>query len=448
MRGYVLDLQDIDRSQASVAGGKGANLGELTRMTGIRVPPGFCVTTGAFRRVVAEAPVVRSGLEQLSRLHADDHSVIRAVCDGIRASIDPLALPDDLSRSISAAYAALGSDARVAVRSSATAEDLPNASFAGQQDTFLNISGVESVLRHIRRCWASLFTERAVTYRMRNGFDHGRVAMAVVVQQMVDADASGVVFTADPITGNRRITVIDAVRGIGEALVAGHVNPDMWRVRDDAVVESNPVSNHGAALTQVQVLRLAALCRRIQQHFGQPQDIEWCLADGDFQIVQSRPITTLFPVPSSGDSGNHVYVSVGHQQMMTDPLKPLGLSFWQMTTPRPMAEAGGRLFVDVTPMLASSASRAGLLDALGRSDPLIRDAIETVLDRGNFIPPPPEGGPAWTPPGGGSDAIPTDAAIPAALIEHVRQSLAALERAIATKSGVELLDFIESDMEE
>ena len=148
-------------------------------------------------------------------------------------------------------------------------------------------------------------------------------------------------------------------------------------------------------------MRLAQLGRRIEAHFGRPQDIEWCLADEDFQIVQSRPITTLFPIPEAGDDENHVYVSVGHQQMMTDAMKPLGLSVWQLTTPRPMAEAGGRLFVDVTQMLASPASRASLIGALGKSDPLIGDALETILDRGDFIPSRPDEGPAWAPPGGG-----------------------------------------------
>jgi hypothetical protein len=133
-------------------------------------------------------------------------------------------------------------------------------------------------------------------------------------------------------------------------------------------------------------VRLAQLGRRIEAHFGHPQDIEWCLVDDEFQIVQSRPITTLFPIPVAGDGENHVYVSVGHQQMMTDPMKPLGLSLWQLTTPRPMSEAGGRLFVDVAPALGSPTSRAGLLETLGRSDPLIGDALRTILERGDFIP--------------------------------------------------------------
>ena len=133
-------------------------------------------------------------------------------------------------------------------------------------------------------------------------------------------------------------------------------------------------------------MRLAQLGRRIEAHFGRPQDIEWCKVDDDFRIVQSRPITTLFPIPEVGDRANHVYVSVGHGQMMTDPMKPLGLSLWQLTTPRPMYEAGGRLFVDVTRGLASPASRAGLLEVMGKGDPLIRDALQTVLERGDFIP--------------------------------------------------------------
>src|SRR6185436_9438069 len=151
------------------------------------------------------------------------------------------------------------------------------------------------------------------------------------------------------------------------------------------------------ALTDAQVVRLVQVGRRIEAHFGRPQDIEWCLVDDDFQIVQSRPITTLFPIPASGDGQNHVYISVGHQQMMTDPMKPLGLSIWQLTTQRPMAEAGGRLFVDVTQALASPVSRASLLAMVGKSDPLIGDALRTVLDRGDFVRLIPNAGPGWTP---------------------------------------------------
>ena len=284
--------------------------------------------------------------------------------------------------------------------------------------------GPAAILQHVSRCWASLFTERAVTYRRRNGIDHRTVHMAVVVQQMVFPHAAGILFTADPVTGNRKVATVDAGFGLGEALVSGLVNPDVFKVRDGEVVARTIAAKQRAvhalpaggtrevaidsqrqeqpALTDAQVVRLVQLGRRIEAHFGRPQDIEWCLVDDDFRIVQSRPITTLFPIPETGDQENHVYVSVGHQQMMTDPMKPLGLSMWQLTAMVPMHEAGGRLFVDVTRRLASPASRAGLLDVMGKGDPLIRDALETVLDRDDFVPSLPDAGPGGPPAGAAS----------------------------------------------
>ena len=181
--------------------------------------------------------------------------------------------------------------------------------------------------------------------------------MAVVVQQMVFPHAAGILFTADPVTSNRKVASVEAGFGLGEALVSGLVNPDVYTVRDGEVVAKRR-STEQPALTDAQVVRLAQLGRRIEAHFGRPQDIEWCLADDGFQIVQSRPITTLFPIPAADDGENHVYVSVGHQQMMTDPMKPLGLSLFQLMALPPMHEAGGRLFVDVAQRLASPASRA------------------------------------------------------------------------------------------
>ena len=215
----------------------------------------------------------------------------------------------------------------------------------------------------------------------------------------------------------------------------------------------DPGRRRQAALTDPQIVRLARLGRRIEAHFGQPQDIEWCLADDEFQIVQSRPITALFPVPVADDSENHVYLSVGHQQMMTDAMKPLGLSVWQLTTPRRMAEAGGRLFVDVTQMLGSATTRAGLLETMGRSDPLMRDALETILGRGDFIPTLPD--PSASGPGPGADAgrwhptpLETDPAVVTELVEGSRASIAALQRDIEAKSGPALLDFVLADFQE
>jgi pyruvate,water dikinase len=472
---YVLGFQEIDQTQVAVVGGKGAHLGELSRIEGLHVPAGFCVTTDAFRRILAEAPSIVDRLDRLSRLKPDDREAIRAFSAEIRQTLEGIAIPDDLAAAITRPLAALGEHAAYAVRSSATAEDLPTASFAGQQDTYLNVVGPAAILQHVRRCWASLFTERAVTYRLRNGVDHRKVRMAVVVQRMVFPRAAGVLFTADPVSGHRKVASVEASFGLGEALVSGLVNADVYKVRDGEVVARTiaakqlailaapgggtrqqaiePERQGQPALTDEQAVQLAELGRRIEAHFGRPQDIEWCLVANDpqengFQIVQSRPITTLFPIPEAGDRENHVYVSVGHQQMMTDPMKPLGLSVWQLTTPRPMAEAGGRLFVDVTQGLASPASRAGLLEMLGKSDPLIGDALQTILDRGDFIRPLPDEGPGWERPGGGSASIETDPAIVTELIERSQASIAALERDIRTMSGPALLDFILADLQE
>ena len=467
---YVLGLEETDKTQVGLVGGKGAHLGELSRIEGVRVPPGFCVTTDAFRRIMATAPRIDDQLDRLSHLDPHDRAAIRTFSAEIRRTVERIAVPGDLAAAISRSVTRLGGQAACAVRSSATAEDLPTASFAGQQDTYLNVVGSAAILHHVSRCWASLFTERAVTYRLRNGFDHRKVRMAVVVQQMVFPQAAGILFTADPVTSNRKVVSVEASFGLGEALVSGLVNPDVYRVRDGEVVAKavavkqlairarpaggtrklavEPESQEQPALTDAQIVRLAQLGRRIEAHFGQPQDIEWCLADDGFQIVQSRPITTLFPIPEASDQGNHVYVSVGHQQMMTDAMKPLGLSVWQLTAARPMTVAGGRLFVDVTQMLGSPASRDALVQALGRSDPLIGDALRTVLERGDFIPDLPGEGTGDMPPGSTPATIETDPAIVDGLIERGQASIATLKRDVRQKSGPALLDFIVDDIQE
>ena len=323
---------------------------------------------------MAEAPSIDEQLDRLSRLSPDDREAIRTLSAEIRRTLEGIAIPDDLAAAITRSLARLGEQAAYAVRSSATAEDLPTASFAGQQDTYLNVVGSAAILEHVSRCWASLFTERAVTYRLRNGFDHRMVHMAVVVQQMVFPQAAGILFTADPVTSNRKVVSVEASFGLGEALVSGLVNADVYKVRDGEIVAKavatkqlaihaspaggtqelpiEPERQEQPALTDAQVVRLAQLGRRIEAHFGHPQDIEWCLVDDGLPDRPEPADHHAVPHPRGRRPENHVYVSVGHQQMMTDAMKPLGLSFWQLTTPRPMAEAGGRLFVDVAQALA------------------------------------------------------------------------------------------------
>jgi pyruvate,water dikinase len=441
-------MEEIDQGQVALAGGKGALLGELSRLEGACVPAGFCVTTDAFRRVLAEAATIGDRLAQLSRLSAGDQEAISARSAEIRGTIEATAIPDDVAAAITGSLGRFGEDGAYAVRSSATAEDLPTASFAGLQDSYLNVTGRAAILEHVRRCWASLFSERAVTYRLRNGFEEGQVQMAVVVQQMVLPRVAGVLFTADPITSNRRVAVVEAGFGLAEELVSGRVNADVYKVRDGQVLTKTiAAEQEQPVLSDSEVVRLEQLGRRIEAHFGNPQDIEWCLADDGFQLVQSRSITTLFPVPASEDGGDRVYVSVGHQQMMTDAIKPLGLSVWKLTAKRPMFDAGGRLFVDVTRELASPTRRDGLVGALGKSDPLLGDALRTILER-DFIPTVPDEDAGEAPIGAGSATIETDPAFVDEMIERSQSSLAVLKREIRAHTGVALLDFILADFEE
>lgn len=466
---YVIDFQELDKSAPAIAGGKGANLGELRKIEGITVPDGFCVSTEAFRRIIDEA-TAPSLLEKLSGLAVENRKAISEAGREIRKAIEGVRIPEDVQEEIMDHFTRLGEQGAYAVRSSATAEDLPSASFAGQQDTYLNVVGASAILEHVRKCWASLFTDRAITYRIQNGFDHRSVRLAVVVQKMVFPEAAGVLFTADPVTSNRKVTSIDAGFGLGEALVSGIVNADHYKVRDGRVISKNvPAKDRGIyalqgggtielgivpnlrsrqVLADADILGLEQLGRRIEAHFGSPQDIEWCLAESTFYIVQSRPITTLYPVPEANDKENHLYVSVGHQQMMTDAMKPLGLATWRLTGPRPMAIAGGRMFIDVAKDLVSPAGKKVVLDVLGKSDPLVRTAIIEMLERGDFIKAGPhdEAQAAQGPPP--HDFFTLNAYDPSIVHELIAQSEAsikALAESILTKSGTDVIDFILDD---
>src|SRR5256714_5169584 len=233
---HVLDFQEIDQTQVAVVGGKGAHLGELSRIEGLRVPAGFCVPTDAFQRIMAEAPSIDDRLDRLSRVQPDDREAISALSAETRRALEGIAIPDDLAAAITRPLARLGEQAAYAVRSSATAEDLPTASFAGQQDTYLNVVGPAAILQHVSRCWASLFTERAVTYRLQAGLDHRKVHMAMSVQLIDFPQAAGILFTADPVTGNRKVASVEASFGLGEALVSGLGDAGVYQGRDRAVV--------------------------------------------------------------------------------------------------------------------------------------------------------------------------------------------------------------------
>jgi pyruvate,water dikinase len=477
MSSLILGFQDIDKTKLEAFGGKGANLGELSQIHGIHVPDGFCISTESYKRTLRETSSINELLDNLQLLKVEDRDKIRELSGEIRRAIEGAAIPEDIHEEITRFLSGLGENNAYAVRSSATAEDLPTASFAGQQDTYLNVIGKEAILKHISKCWASLFTERTVIYRLQNGIDHRKVQMAVVIQKMVFPQVSGILFTADPVTSNRKVLSIDASFGIGEALVSGLVNADIYKVRDGQVIDKKisskkvaiyavedggtknqeipPEQQNRQVLTDEQILQLECIGRKIEEHFGCPQDIEWCLANETFYIVQSRPITTLFPIPETNDDENHVYLSVGHQQMMTDPLKPLGMSLMELISYGHRFKAGGRLFVDVAQMLASPDDRKMLLKNTGQHDPLIKDALMTLIER-DFIKCLPNDKEEQST--GNNDKvkpladpeiqIENNPSIVSDLIRKSQTSIEELKQNIQGKSGTILIDFILEDIQE
>ncbi len=482
MDSYVLGFQEIDKTKLSMVGGKGANLGELSRIDEIRVPEGFCVTTEAYKKIIGNNEEYNSLLNQLLLLKADNREGISEISAKIRQVIERTAIPKGIDNEITRHLAQLGEKNAYAVRSSATAEDLATASFAGQQDTYLNIIGKETILRHISKCWASLFTDRAVTYRIQNGFDHGKVYLSVVIQKMVFPEAAGIMFTADPITMNRKITSIDASFGLGEALVSGLVNADNYKVRDGRIVDKKISTKELAiyalkeggteekkieadrqnrqTLTDEQILELEKTGRRIEAYFGSPRDIEWCLYENEIFIVQCRPITTLYPIPDVRDGKAHVYMSFSHQQMMTDVMKPLGLSLFQLGFDgTPLIPVGGRLFIDLSYDLASPTGRKIVLASMGKIDPLMDKAIKSLMKREGFIKSLARGGKKYFSMGSGyfSWALiaqiikisrNNDASVVKSLMSRNEVSHRDLQQRIANLSGNELLTLIEKEQKQ
>ncbi|MGO4146291.1 PEP/pyruvate-binding domain-containing protein [Paenarthrobacter sp. YAF11_1] len=429
---FTLDIAGISGAMLPEVGGKAANLGELTS-AGLPVPPGFCLTTAAYRHALSAIGLdeVFAALKETDASHLDQ---LNGLAARARSLVLDAGVPDVVAEALRSAYQQLGEDVPVAVRSSATAEDLAFASFAGQQDTFLNVVGADSVLEAVSRCWASLWTDRAVTYRTTNGIDHASVTLAVVVQEMVDSATAGVMFTANPVTGNRQETVIDASPGLGEAVVSGAVNPDQYvvdvrrgamvkRTVGDRQVEIRAIPGGGTerversagssrdlpgdanpqpCLSDHQVLALVDLGREVQLHYGAPQDTEWAIDDeGKLWLTQARPITTLYPQTTRTPPvpGEHAFLNFSLAQGLTRPLTPMGLAGIRLIAscvartaafdvpdprsgPPPYYEAGQRIFFDLTAVVRSRVGRAIV--------PRVFDVMEArsaVLIRGLFDDP-------------------------------------------------------------
>ncbi len=505
MSRYVFNFQEINESNPGLVGGKGWNLGQLFRIEGINVPDGFCITTEAYRTALEHNEEFTALVSQLTILKAEDRTQISEISARVRGVIEGSEIAKEIESEIVRHLDALGAENAYAVRSSATAEDLPYASFAGQQDTYLNVKGREAILQSVKKCWASLFTDRAVIYRLRNGFDHRQVYLSVIIQRMVFPEASGVMFTADPATSNRKVLSINACFGLGEALVSGLVNPDLFTVRDgritDKVVADKKLGiyplkeggteernielkqQHIQTLTDEQVLQLEQIGRKIEAYFACPQDIEWCLIrgysseggvspnlirhssegrvspflDDKFYIVQSRPITTLFPIPEVTDGKNHVFVSFGHMQMMTDTIKPLGISLYRLGRDHPMPQAGGRLFVDISQSLSSVIGRKTLVSMGGDGDILMANALLKVIERKDFLKTLPRKLPGTNRFNMVKMVLPVlfqtvkisranDAALIPKVIERVDARIHGLQEKIAAVSGDKLFDLILQDI--
>ncbi len=453
MKPYVLDIRQADRTMLSSVGGKGANLGELTQMKELQVPEGFCITVDAYRESIRNVPEFLEWIEVLDGIGVQESGRITDVCGQIRAAIEQGGMAAGIENAIADALSSYDKEQAFAVRSSATAEDLPGASFAGQQDTYLNITGKEEVLKHVVKCWASLFTDRAAAYRIQNGFDHRKVLQAVVVQKMIPAEFSGVLFTADPVTSDRKTMSVDAVQGLGEALVSGLVTPDTYKIRNGGIVSKRAGMQ---ALEDEQLLQLAGIGKKIEAHFGSPQDIEWCFAEGSFFIVQSRPITTLFPTPESPDDLKRVYMSVAHMQVMTDPILPLGISFFQLASLFPVDRAGGRVYADITFDLTTPQGRRMVKQKVDNMDPLMADAVRKVMEDTAYIKSLPKGKGNLTK---GARLGPwlreaykiyrrNDPAVLDRMILNNEISLRKLERKLETLSGEEVFEAIDADQSE
>lgn len=407
---YVLHFNEIDKSSLPYVGGKGANLGEMTKAN-FPVPQGFCVTTLAYKSFIETSTEMDEFFKLLEDVNHNDLEKIKVLGSRVREHIQSMPMPDNIKESILKAFNKNGKEKAYAVRSSATAEDLPTASFAGQQDTYLNICGERQLFKAVQNCWASLFTDRAISYRAKNGFNHRSVYLSVVVQQMVFPEVSGIMFTADPISGQRKTVSIDASFGLGEALVSGLVTADLYQVRFNNIVKKQiskkkiaiysipeggtvtkdvPLEKQQTqALSDDRILELSSLGQKIEAHYGSEQDIEWGFSENKLYILQSRPITSLYPLPQVSDDKLHAFMSFGHLQMMTDSMLPLSISLFKNISNFLdidfVYEAGGRMFADVTGPLLIKPIRNRFLKVFKGMDELIASALSQVSEREDFL---------------------------------------------------------------
>ncbi len=412
----VLKFSEVDASDLPLVGGKGANLGEMTQAR-FPVPQGFCVTTKAYELFISQNGIGDEVNDLLKGISTSTLDEIRTVGEKIRQKLTELPMPEKIKNEVKRYWEELGVEKPLAVRSSATAEDLPDASFAGQQESYLNILGFDQLMDAIKKCWISLFTDRAIAYRITNNFDHREVKLSVVVQEMVMAEKSGILFTADPLTGHRLTLTIDASYGLGEALVSGIVEPDTYRIdkRDLKIVDQIigkkeiaifPTKEGGTeqkfldkelsrkpVLNKEEIKELAELGKKVEKHYGTPQDIEWAIMDKKLYLLQTRPITSLYPIEGlqRPDGRFSIFFSMGHQQGMTRPMTPLSISAIRVLAPigdqqesEYIRVAGSRPYADITLPLKHRLMRRVVMRVVYQFDVLAPEALKQLMKRKEF----------------------------------------------------------------
>ncbi|MCY3414547.1 MAG: phosphoenolpyruvate synthase [Candidatus Heimdallarchaeota archaeon] len=416
---YILKFTEIRTVDLPRVGGKGANLGEMTHAN-LPVPPGLCLTTDAFDLFMQSDSSTSTIYDQLESVNVDDLDQVRTIGKNIRDTINKISIPTEIIEELKSALSIFEDQSSYAIRSSATAEDLPDASFAGQQDTYLNIRGEDAILNAIRKCWGSLFTDRAILYRIKNGFDHGDVKLSVVIQKMIQSEIAGTMFTVDPLTGHRHTLTIDASYGLGEALVSGIVSPDQIKIdkRNNSIIQKHigekkveivfhedngtetiDVDSRRSeilCLSDQQILQLTELGARIEQYYGSAQDIEWAIEKDTLYMLQTRPITSLYPIDGlkSNDGTLRVYLNMGNQQSMTSTMTPFGMSTLIVLLPLGHSEgrfsstvikpSGNRIFADITPILRHRIAGKRVKMGLSLMDALTPQAIDQVSKRPEF----------------------------------------------------------------
>ncbi len=406
-------LKNVTSADFSLAGGKGANLGEMIK-AGLPVPQGFVLLTRAYQRFVADNSLQPRLDNLLLGVQGDSFKELERASQDIQALFHQGEISEDVWQEMEKAYELLGMPA-VAVRSSATAEDLPGTSFAGQYDTYLNIKGKEELARYVKKCWASLWNHRALSYRLKHNIGHHQLAIAVVVQKLIDAEKSGILFTANPLNGRRDQVLLNSSWGLGEAVVGGEVNPDQWVIdkqsgsimeeriarkevmtvreaRGIELVNVPPEKQEEITLDQGELEALLQLALKVEDYFGSPQDLEWASNEGTLYLVQTRPITSLYPMPEvkGRKNGMRVYINVNnYSQAMKEPFTPMGADVISSMIKHMLNKLGpgnikgdplwwlqnlgGRLFVDITDFMRTEKS----WDKFKKEDPNDKDPITT-----------------------------------------------------------------------